>query len=252
MFDIIISLCDTMGNQEKTRYIHLDIANLNKDNKMTNNIKEVKLNKTIQASIKATGLIMPKYLESKKVLNKATGLVDKEGFIIIAHMISAYSFDLDDKEKALYMKRIILTGMSEIEFKEKRKVANSPVIKSIIKSNSSHQSVLKELEKLELTTMTSVKTFKNEHKIIEGELKAKKDLPTNNVQSEKETPIEKKEKPIDFITVIKSLTNDQLQMVDDIVKNEISLRGQQSIDRKTMNKNKDYKNNNPWSIANNM
>ena len=201
---------------------------------MTNTIKEVKLNKTIQASIKATGLIMPKYLESKKVLNKASGLVDKEGFIIIAHMISAYSFDLDDKEKALYMKRILVTGMSETEFKEKRKVANSPVIKSIIKSNSSHQSVIKELEKLELTTMTSVKSFKNSHKIIEGELKAKKDLPVNNVQSDKETPIEKKEKPIDFITVIKSLTNDQLQMVDDIVKNEIALRGQQSINKETM------------------
>ena len=201
---------------------------------MTNNIKEVKLNKTIQASIKATGLIMPKYLESKKVAHKATGLVDKEGFIIIAHMISAYSFDLDDKEKALYMKRILVTGMSETEFKEKRKVANSPVIKSIIKSNSTHQSVLKELEKLELTTMTSVKSFKNSHKIIEGELKAKKDLPVNNVQSDKETPIDKKEKPIDFITVIKSLTNDQLQMVDDIVKNEIAFRGQQSIDKQTM------------------
>jgi len=201
---------------------------------MTNNIKEVKLNKTIQASIKATGLIMPKYLESKKVAHKATGLVDKEGFIIIAHMISAYSFDLDDKEKALYMKRILVTGMSETEFKEKRKVANSPVIKSIIKSNSTHQSVLKELEKLELTTMTSVKSFKNSHKIIEGKLKAKKDLPVNNVQSDKETPIDKKEKPIDFITVIKSLTNDQLQMVDDIVKSEIALRGQQSIDKQTM------------------
>ena len=201
---------------------------------MTNTIKEVKLNKTIQASIKATGLIMPKYLESKKVLNKASGLVDKEGFIIIAHMISAYSFDLDDKEKALYMKRILVTGMSETEFKEKRKVANSPVIKSIIKSNSSHQSVIKELEKLELTTMTSVKSFKNSHKIIEGELKAKKDLPVNNVQSDKETPIEKKEKPIDFITVIKSLSNEQLQMVDDIVKNEIAFRGQQSIDKQTM------------------
>ena len=125
-------------------------------------------------------------------------------------MISAYSFDLDDKEKALYMKRILVTGMSETEFKEKRKVANSPVIKSIIKSNSSHQSVIKELEKLELTTMTSVKSFKNSHKVIDGKLKDKKDLPVNNVQSDKESPIEKKEKPIDFITVIKSLTNDQL------------------------------------------
>ena len=201
---------------------------------MTNNIKEVKLNKTIQASIKATGLIMPKYLESKKVAHKATGLVDKEGFIIIAHMISVYSHDIDDKEKALYMKRILVTGMSETEFKEKRKVANSPVIKSIIKSNSTHQSVLRELEKLDLPTMTSVKSFKNSHKIIDGELKAKKDLPVNNVQSDKETPIEKKEKPIDFITVIKSLTNDQLQMVDDIVKNEIAFRGQQSIDKQTM------------------
>ena len=199
-----------------------------------NNIKDVKLNKTIQASIKATGLIMPKYLESKKVLNKASGLVDKEGFIIIAHMISAYSFELNDKEKELYMKSIIRTGMNETEFKEKRKVANSPVIHSVIKSNSSHQSTIQQLEKLELTTMTGVKTFKNEHKIIEGELKAKKDLPTNNVQSDKETSIEKKEKPIDFITVIKSLTNDQLQMVDDIVKNEIALRGQLSIDKQAM------------------
>ena len=199
-----------------------------------NNIKEVKLNKTIQASIKATGLIMPKYLESKKVLNKANGLVDKEGFIIVAHMISVYSFELNDKEKQLYMKSILLTGMPESEFKEKRKVANSPVIKSIIKSNSSHQSTIQQLEKLELNTMTGVKTFKNAHKIIEGELKAKKDLPTNNVQSDKETSIEKKEKPIDFITVIKSLTNDQLQMVDDIVKNEIALRGQLSIDKQAM------------------
>ena len=68
-----------------------------------NNIKDVKLNKTIQASIKATGLIMPKYLESKKVLNKANGLVDKEGFIIVSHMIAVYSHNIDDKQKALYM-----------------------------------------------------------------------------------------------------------------------------------------------------
>jgi len=223
-----------MGNQEKLRYNHLDIANLNKGNKMSDSIKEVKLNKTIQASIKATGLIMPKYLESKKVLNKATGLVDKEGFIIIAHMISAYSFELNDKEKELYMKSIIRTGMNESEFKEKRKVANSPVIKSIIKANSSHQSVLRELEKLNLHTMTGVKSFKNSHKVIEGELKAKKDLPSNKVQSDKEKPIEKKEKPIDFITVIKSLSNEQLQMVDDIIKNEIALRGQLSIDKQAM------------------
>ena len=201
---------------------------------MTNTIKEVKLNKTIIASIKATGLIMPKYLESKKVAHKATGLVDKEGFIIIAHMISAYSFELNDKEKELYMKSIIITGMNETEFKEKRKVANSPVIKSIIKDNSSHQSVLRELEKLNLHTMTGVKSFKNSHKVIEGELKAKKDLPSNKVQSDKEKPIEKKEKPIDFITVIKSLSNEQLQMVDDIIKNEIALRGQLSIDKQAM------------------
>ena len=201
---------------------------------MSDSIKEVKLNKTIQASIKATGLIMPKYLESKKVLNKANGLVDKEGFIIITHMISAYSFELNDKEKALYMKSIIITGMNETEFKEKRKVANSPVIKSIIKDNSSHQSVLRELEKLNLHTMTGVKSFKNSHKVIEGELKAKKDLPSNKVQSDKEKPIEKKEKPIDFITVIKSLSNEQLQMVDDIIKNEIALRGQLSIDKQAM------------------
>ena len=32
LFDFIMSLCDTMGNQEKTRYNHLDIANLNKGN----------------------------------------------------------------------------------------------------------------------------------------------------------------------------------------------------------------------------
>ena len=30
LFDFIMSLCNTMGNQEKTRYIHLDITNLNK------------------------------------------------------------------------------------------------------------------------------------------------------------------------------------------------------------------------------
>ena len=137
-----------------------------------NNIREVKLNKMIKASIKATGLIMPKYLESKKALNKANGLVDKEGFIIVAHMIAVYSHNIDDKQKALYMKNILLTGMSESEFKEKRKVANSPVIKSIIKSNSSHQSTIQQLEKLELNAMTSAKTFKKEHKIIEGELKA--------------------------------------------------------------------------------
>ena len=201
---------------------------------MSDSIKEVKLNKTIQASIKATGLIMPKYLESKKIANKATGLVDKEGFIIIAHMISAYSFKLNDKEKELYMKSIIRTGMNETEFKEKRKVANSPVIKSIIKANSSHQSVLRELEKLDLHTMTSVKSFKNSHKVIDGELKDKKDLPSNKVQSDKETSIEREGKSIDFITVIKSLSNEQLQMVEDIIKNEIALRGQQSINKQTM------------------
>ena len=202
---------------------------------MSDSIKEVKLNKTIQASIKATGLIMPKYLESKKVLSKANGLVDKEGFIIIAHMISAYSFELNDKEKALYMKSIIITGMNETEFKEKRKVANSPVIKSIIKANSTHQSVLRELEKLELTTMTSVKSFKNAHKIIDGELKDKKDLPANNVQSDKETPIEKKEKKLD----ISKMNRDELisqisirQMEIELMKVQLNKLNQESEDIK--------------------
>ena len=122
-----------------------------------NNIKEVKLNKTIQASIKATGLIMPKYLESKKVLNKATGLVDKEGFIIIAHMIAVYSHDIDEHQLELYKKRMLQIGMIESDFLEKRKVANSPVFKSIITPNSSHQAVIRELEKIGLKTMTSVK-----------------------------------------------------------------------------------------------
>ena len=204
-----------------------------------NNIKDVKLNKTIQASIKATGLIMPKYLESKKVLNKASGLVDKEGFIIIAHMISVYSFELNDKEKELYMKSIIRTGMNETEFKEKRKVANSPVIHSVIKSNSSHQSTIQQLEKLELNTMTGVKTFKNEHKIIEGELKAKKDLPTNNVQSKEINEVDPNlvfvvDDMKDLSKLIKSMSNENLQSLDDMVKNEIYLRGQISIDKNTM------------------
>ena len=81
-------------------------------------------------------------------------------------MISAYSFKLNDKEKELYMKSIIRTGMNETEFKEKRKVANSPVIHSVIKSNSSHQSTIQQLEKLELTTMTGVKTFKKIYLVI--------------------------------------------------------------------------------------
>tara|TARA_R110000787_G_C13212535_1_gene425306 strand:- start:40 stop:636 length:597 start_codon:yes stop_codon:yes gene_type:complete len=193
-----------------------------------NNIKEVKLNKTIQASIKATGLIMPKYLESKKVLNKASGLVDKEGFIIVAHMISVYSFELNDKEKELYMKRILLTGMPESEFKEKRKVANSPVIKSIIKSNSSHQSTIQQLEKLELNTMTGIKTFKKEHKVIDNEIVAKKDLPTNNVQStDKEKPTI--EKPKTLLEIIKSLSNEDLNNVIDLASQELAIRGQQSM-----------------------
>ena len=194
---------------------------------MSDSIKEVKLNKTIQASIKATGLIMPKYLESKKVLSKANGLVDKEGFIIIAHMISAYSFELNDKEKALYMKSIIRTGMNETEFKEKRKVANSPVIKSIIKANSTHQSVLRELEKLELSTMTSVKTFKNSHKVIDNEIVAKKDLPTNTVQSDKEKPTI--EKPKTLLEIIKSLSDEDLNNVIDLASQELAIRGQQSM-----------------------
>ena len=195
---------------------------------MADNIKEVKLNKTIQASIKATGLIMPKYLESKKVLNKATGLVDKEGFIIVAHMISVYSFELNDKEKELYMKRILLTGMPESEFKEKRKVANSPVIKSIIKSNSSHQSTIQQLEKLELNTMTGIKTFKKEHKVIDNEIVAKKDLPTNNVQStDKEKPTI--EKPKTLLEIIKSLSNEDLNNVIDLASQELAIRGQQSM-----------------------
>lgn len=198
-----------------------------------NKIKEVKLNKTIQASIKATGLIMPKYLESKKVLSKANGLVDKEGFIIVAHMISVYSFELNDKEKELYMKSIIRIGMSESEFKEKRKVANSPVIKSIIKSNSSHQSVIRELEKLELSTMTSVKTFKNSHKVIDNEIVAKKDLPTNNVKStDKEKPTI--EKPKTLLEIIKSLSDEDLNNVIDLASQELALRGQLSIDKQAM------------------
>ena len=120
--------------------------------------------------------------------------------------------------------------MLESDFLEKRKVANSPVFKSIITPNSSHQAVIRELEKLGLKTMTSVKNFKREHKVIDGKLKAKKDLPTNTVQSEK--PIE--EKPKDLLTMIKSLSNEDLQNLSDLVNQEIELRGQNSENKNAL------------------
>ena len=193
-------------------------------------IKQVKLNKTIQASIKATGLVIPNYLNSNKVLQQATGKVDIEAFIIIGNMISVYSHDLDKHQLELYKKKMLQIGMLESDFLEKRKVANSPVFKSIITPNSSHQAVIRELEKLGLKTMTSVKNFKREHKVIDGKLKAKKDLPTNTVQSEK--PIE--EKPKDLLTMIKSLSNEDLQNLSDLVNQEIELRGQNSENKNAL------------------
>tara|TARA_R110002110_G_scaffold205539_1_gene417785 strand:+ start:103 stop:753 length:651 start_codon:yes stop_codon:yes gene_type:complete len=191
-------------------------------------IKKVKLNKTILASIKATELVMPSYLNSNKELQQASGKVDKGSFNIIGYMFSVYSHDLDKHQLELYKKRMLQIGMIESDFLEKRKVANSPVFKSIITPNSSHQAVIRELEKIGLKTMTSVKNFKREHKVIDGKLKAKKDLPVNNVQSEK--PIE--EKPIDIKDVSK-MTIDQLhsnilarEIEIDILKIELNKRSQ--------------------------
>ena len=75
--------------------------------------------------------------------------------------------------------------------------------------------------------MTSVKTFKKEHKVIDNEIVAKKDLPTNNVQSDKETSII--EKPKTLLEIIKSLSDEDLNNVIDLASQELAIRGQQSM-----------------------
>ena len=84
--------------------------------------------------------------------------------------------------------------------------------------------------------MTSVKSFKNAHKIIDGELKVKKDLPANNVQSDKETlPNEKNEKKLD----ISKMNRDELisqisirQMEIELMKVQLNKLNQESEDVK--------------------
>jgi hypothetical protein len=195
-----------------------------------NKIKEVKLNKTILASYENTKKVMPKYLQSKKTLEIAKGKEDKNALYVLNDMISVFSFDLDKNQADLYKKMLVLIGMQESDFMEKRKVANSPVIKSIIKPKSSFQSVARELEKLGLKTVTSVVRFKKEHKVINGELKVKKDLPTNKVKSN-EKPTEEKpiEKPKSLLQIIKSLSNEDLNNIIDLASQELAVRGQKSM-----------------------
>ena len=203
-------------------------------------ITKVKLNKTIIASIKDVTSIMPNYLASNKALVNATGVVDKGSHIIIGNMLSVYSHDLDKHQLELYKQKMLITGMPETDFINKRKIANSPVYKTFIPKNSNPQSVFRILDKTigldnkPLATMTSVKDYKLDHKVIDGKLKAKKDLPVNNVQSEK--PIE--EKPIDIKDVSK-MTIDQLhsnilarEIEIDILKVELNKRSQESVNIK--------------------
>ena len=135
------------------------------------------------------------------------------------------------------------------------RIAGSNVISKLLKTCKDKESIEKKLLEvcnIDKLSQTSINTYKNKNTVNDKGSIVKKEKK-GKVQSEKETSIEKKEKPIDFINVIKSLNNDQLQMVDDIVKNEISLRGQESINKNTIPKKKiDYKNNNPFSISNNM
>jgi len=189
---------------------------------MATNIKETKLNKMIKASIKETAIIMPKYLESKVVLNKALGVQDTIAFDVLKNMIAVFSHDLNKKQANMYMQSLINMGMEETDYFNKRKIANSPVIKSIIIGKSSFQSVARELEKLGLKTLTSVDTYKKAHKIVDGKLKAKKDLPANKVQSNKE-------KPKTLLELIKSLSNEDLNNVIDLASQELAVRGQQSL-----------------------
>jgi len=195
---------------------------------MATNIKETKLNKMIKASIKETAIIMPKYLESKVVLNKALGVQDTIAFDVLKNMIAVFSHDLDKKQANMYMQSLINMGMEETDYFNKRKIANSPVIKSIIIGKSSFQSVARELDKLGLKTLTSVDTYKKAHKIIDGKLKAKKDLPTNKVQSNKEKPIVKKD--VSKMTIDEIHQNILAREIEiDLLKLELNKRKQESI-----------------------
>jgi len=136
------------------------------------------------------------------------------------------------------------------------RIAGSNVISKLLKTCKDKESIEKKLLKVcngGKLSQTSINTYKNKNTVNDkGSIvkKEKKDKVQSKIEKDK---IEKEPKKLDPKTFIKKLSNEKLQELSDLVNQEIELRGQESIDKNNLPKKKiDYKNNNPWSIANNM
>ena len=131
------------------------------------------------------------------------------------------------------------------------RIAGSNVISKLLKTCKDKESIEKKLLKVcngDKLSQTSINTYKNKNTVNDKGSIVKKEKK-EKVTSKKEV----QPKKLDAKTFIKKLSNEKLQELSDLVNQEIELRGQESIDKNTLPKKKiDYKNNNPWSIANNM
>ena len=131
------------------------------------------------------------------------------------------------------------------------RIAGSNVISKLLKTCISKESIEKKLLKVcntDKLSQTSINTYKNKNTVNDKGSIVKKEKKAK-VTSKKEV----QPKKLDDKSFIKKLSNEKLQELSDLVNQEIELRGQESIDKNTLPKKKiDYKNNNPFSIANNM
>ena len=131
------------------------------------------------------------------------------------------------------------------------RIAGSNVISKLLKTCKDKESIEKKLLKVcngGKLSQTSINTYKNKNTVNDKGSIVKKEKKAK-VTSKKEV----QPKKLDDKSFIKKLSNEKLQELSDLVNQEIELRGQESIDKNTLPKKKiDYKNNNPWSIANNM
>ena len=131
------------------------------------------------------------------------------------------------------------------------RIAGSNVISKLLKTCKDKESIEKKLLKVcngGKLSQTSINTYKNKNTVNDKGSIVKKEKKAK-VTSKKEV----QPKKLDPKTFIKKLSNEKLQELSDLVNQEIELRGQESIDKNNLPKKKiDYKNNNPWSIANNM
>ena len=100
-------------------------------------------------------------------------------------------------------------------------------VKTILKGCNSIKKIKTILQKevKEDLSQTSLNTYKNKRIVDKGIIKIKPKKAKNKAN---------KEKPKNLLTMIKTLSNEKLQELSDIVNQEIELRGQESEDKDAM------------------